>query len=83
VGEVEPQSYTPADDDTTSPLRRLLGLALLGGAFVTAGAVALRARRPRLPRPAESGEPVEPLLFWDDRLVDAVTTSVRRFTGRL
>ena len=80
VGEVEPQSYTPADDDTTSPLRRLLGLALLGGAFVTAGAFALRARR--LPRPPQSGETVEPLLFWDDRLVHAVTTSVRRFTGR-
>jgi hypothetical protein len=82
VGEVEPQSYTPADDNTTSPLRRLLGLALLGSAFVTAGAVALRARRPRLPRPAQSGETVEPLLFWDDRLVHAVTISVRRFTGR-
>jgi hypothetical protein len=82
VGGVEPQSYTPADDDTTSPLRRLFGLALLGGAFVTAGAVALRARRPRLPRPAQSGETIEPLLFWDDRLVHAVTTSVRRFTGR-
>jgi hypothetical protein len=80
VGEVEPQSYTPADDDTTSPLRRLAGLALLGGAFVAAGAVALRARR--LPRPPQSGEAVEPLLFWDDRLVHAVTTSVRRFTGR-
>jgi hypothetical protein len=59
-----------------------MGLALLGGAFVTAGAVALRARRPRLPRPAQSGETVEPLLFWDDRLVHAVTTSVRRLTGR-
>jgi hypothetical protein len=82
VGEVEPQSYTPADDDTTSPLRRLLGLALLGGAFVTAGAVALRARRPRLPRPVHGGGTVEPLLFWDDRLVHAVTTSLRRFTGR-
>jgi len=49
---------------------------------VTAGAVALRARRPRLPRPAQGGGTVEPLLFWDDRLVHAVTTSVRRFTGR-
>jgi hypothetical protein len=83
VGGVEPQSYIPADDDTTSPLRRLLGLALLGGAFAAAGGVALRARRPRHPRPAPSGETVEPLLFWDDRLVHAVTTSVRRFTGRL
>jgi hypothetical protein len=30
----------------------------------------------------QSAGPVEPLLFWDDRLVHAVTTSVRRFTGR-
>jgi hypothetical protein len=82
VGGVEPQSYTPADDDTTSPLRRLLGLALLGGAFLAAGGVALRARRPRLPRPVQSEGTFEPLLFWDDRLVHAVTTSVRRFTGR-
>ncbi len=81
VGVVEPQRYTPADDGTTSPLRRLLGLALLGGAFV-AGAVALRARRPHLPRPVQSGGTVEPLLFWDDRVLHAVTTSVRRFTGR-
>jgi hypothetical protein len=59
-----------------------LGLALLGGAFLAAGGVALRARRPRLPRPVQSDGTVEPLLFWDDRLVHAVTTSVRRFTGR-
>jgi hypothetical protein len=24
----------------------------------------------------------EPLLFWDERLLHAVTSSVRRFTGR-
>jgi hypothetical protein len=82
VGGVEPQSFTPADDDATSPLRRLVGLALLGGAFVVAGAVALRARRPNLPRPVQSGAMDEPLLFWDERLLHAVTASVRRFTGR-
>jgi hypothetical protein len=80
-GEVEPQSYTPGDDGA-SPLRRLLGFALLGGAFAAAGAVALRARGPRLPRTAETTSAVEPLLFWDQRLLRAVTSSVRRVTGR-
>jgi Big-like domain-containing protein len=83
VGQVEPQSFTPADDDTTSPLRRVLGLALLGGAFLAAGGVALRARRPRVtPRSGQAGATVEPLLFWDQRLLHAVTSSVRRVTGR-
>jgi hypothetical protein len=82
VGGVEPQSFTPADDDTTSLLRRLAGLALLGGAFIAAGGVALRARRPRVPRPVQSVGTVEPLLFWDERLLQSVTASVRRLTGR-
>jgi hypothetical protein len=82
VGGVEPQSFTPADDDTTSLLRRLVGLALLGGAFVAAGAVALRARRPHLRAPVQTGATDEPLLFWDERLLHAVTASVRRITGR-
>ena len=80
AGEVEPQSYTPADDGT-SALRRLLGLALLGGAFAAAGAVALRARRPRVPRADELSPAVEPLLFWDQRLLKIVTSSLRRVTG--
>jgi hypothetical protein len=79
---VEPQSFTPADEDKPSGLRRALGLALLGGAFAAAGGIALRARRPRPPRPVQSDGTVEPLLFWDDRLVHAVTASVRRITGR-
>jgi hypothetical protein len=81
AGEVEPQSYTPADDGT-SALRRLLGLALLGGAFAAAGAVALRARRPRVPRADELSPAVEPLLFWDQRLLKIVTSSLRRVAGR-
>jgi hypothetical protein len=60
----------------------MLGFTLLGGAFAAAGAVALRARRPRIPRYDESAG-VEPLLFWDERLLHAVTRSVRRLTGRL
>jgi hypothetical protein len=79
-GEVQPESFSP-NDDSTSPLRRLLGLALLGGAFVAAGAIALRARKPRLPRGSRAGR-VEPLMFWDQRLMHAVSTSVRRVTGR-
>jgi hypothetical protein len=82
VGQVEPQSFTPADDDTTSPLRRILGLALLGGAFLAAGGVALRARRPRLSPPTQGTGAVDSLLFWDQRLLHAVTASVRRVTGR-
>jgi hypothetical protein len=81
AGEVEPQSYTPADDGT-STLRRLLGFALLGGAFATAGAMALRARRPRAPRAEELSPAVEPLLFWDQRLLKIVTSSFRRVTRR-
>jgi hypothetical protein len=81
IGGVEPESFTPGDDNT-SGLRRLLGLTLLGGAFLAAGAVALRARRPRFPR-GEEAAGVEPLHFWDERLLHAVTASVRRVTGRL
>jgi hypothetical protein len=78
LAEVQPESFSPGDDNT-SPLRRLLGLALLGGAFVAAGVMAFRARKPRIPRSAAT---VEPLLFWDQRLLHAVSTSVRRVTGR-
>jgi hypothetical protein len=81
VGGVEPESFTPGDADP-SGLRRLLGLGLLGGAFLAAGAVALRARRPRLPR-ADEAAVTEPLLFWDQRVFRAVTSSVRRVTARL
>jgi hypothetical protein len=82
VGDPQPESFTPPADDTTSPLRRLLGVALLGGAFLAAGGVALRARRPRLTPPLQGSGAVEPLLFWDQRLLHAVTGSVRRLTGR-
>jgi hypothetical protein len=80
VGGVEPESFTPGDDNA-SGLRRLLGFMLLGGAFLAAGAFALRARRPRVPR-GDVTAGVEPLLFWDQRLLHAVTASVRRVTGR-
>jgi hypothetical protein len=75
---VQPESFSPSDD-STSPFRRLFGLALLGGVFAAAGAFALRARKPRVPRGAGT---VEPLMFWDQRLMHAVSTALRRVTGR-
>ena len=77
--EVVPSSFSPSDD--TSPLRRDIGLALLGGAFLAAGVAAVRAGRrgPRTPSPGS----VESLVFWDERLLNAVSQTVRRLTGRL
>jgi Bacterial Ig-like domain (group 3) len=78
---VVPESFSPADEES-SPLRRLLGLTLLGGAFLAAGGVAWKARRAHVrPRPAESAL-VEPLVFWDQRLLQSVSSTIRRFTGR-
>jgi hypothetical protein len=78
---VQPESFSPADEEA-SGLRRLLGLGLLGGAFAAAGAVALRARGSRLKEPVREDALVEPLLFWDERLLQTVTSTVRRLTGR-
>jgi hypothetical protein len=78
---VEPESFSPADEEA-SGLRRLLGLGLLGGAFLAAGAMALRARRPRVKPAVQDDALVEPLLFWDQRLLQTVTSTLRRFTGR-
>jgi hypothetical protein len=78
---VQPESFTPAADESASGLRRLLGLMLLGGAFLASGAVALRARGGRIAPPTAVGE--EPRLFWDQRLARAVTGSMRRLASRL
>ena len=78
---VQPESFSPADEEA-SGLRRLLGLGLLGGAFAAAGAIALRARGTRLKPPVPEDALVEPLLFWDQRLLQTVTSTVRRLTGR-
>lgn len=78
AGEVVPESFSSSDD---SPLRRILGLGLLGGAFLAAGAAAVRAAKPR-PR-VRSPKTVESLVFWDERLLHAVGNALRRVSGRL
>ena len=77
AGEVVPESFSSSDD---SPRRRALGLGLLAGAFLAAGAAAVRAGRPRGAEP-ETG--VESLVFWDERLLHAVGNALRRVSGRL
>jgi hypothetical protein len=77
--EVVPSSFSPSDD--SSPLRRGIGLALLGGAFLAAGGAALSAARPWTR--GRSSNALEPLVFWDERLLDAVSQTLRRVTGRL
>jgi hypothetical protein len=82
VDGVQPESFSPAVDEPASGLRRLLGLLLIAGAFLAAGALALRARRGRFARPvAVVGE--DQLLFWDQRLAQALAGSMRRLTSRL
>jgi hypothetical protein len=80
--EVQPESFIPGEEgDEPSGLRRLLGLTLLGGAFLAAGAVALRARGPRMPKAPEQAI-VEPLMFWDQRLARTVWAAARRLIDR-
>src|SRR5262245_10291177 len=76
--DVLPTSFSSTEG--SSPHRRTLGLTLLGGAFLAAGAAAVRAgRRPRLKNPTAS----ESLVFWDERLLNAVSNTIRRVSGRL
>jgi hypothetical protein len=77
--EVVPSSFSPSDE--SSPLRRGLGLALLGGAFLAAGGAAVSAARPTM-RGRRSSNALEPLVFWDERLLNAVSQTLRRLTGR-
>jgi hypothetical protein len=62
-------------------MRRLLGLFLLAGAFLAAGASALRARRRLRPVRAEEASD-ESLRFWDERLLQTAASAVRRLAGR-
>ena len=79
AGEVVSSSFSPPGE--SSPLRRMLGLALLGGSFLAAGAAAVRAGRRRPGTPSSNG--LEPIVFWDERLLQAVRATIRRATGRL
>jgi hypothetical protein len=79
--QVVRSSYS-ATEAASSPVRRMLGLGLLGGAFLAAGTAVLRARRPRGTR-AQTESALEPLVFWDERLLHAASSVVRRLSGRL
>jgi hypothetical protein len=71
---------TSQTDD--SWLRRALGLALLGGAFILAGGALMRSRQRRYYDEAVAAAPAEPVVFWDTRLLQFATSAVRRLTGR-
>jgi large repetitive protein len=69
---------TSQTDD--SRLRQALGLALLGAAFILAGGALMRSRQRRYDEGAAVTS-VEPVLFWDTRLLRFATRSIRRVTG--
>jgi hypothetical protein len=71
---------TSQTDD--SWLRRALGLALLGGAFILAAGALMRSRQRRYYDEAVAATPAEPVVFWDTRLLQLTTSTVRRLTGR-
>jgi hypothetical protein len=64
-----------------SGLRRALGYGLLGLALAVALFTGFRLHRP-VRAPATSGDELEPLLFWDARLVRAASGAVRRLADR-
>jgi hypothetical protein len=80
AGALVPQSFS-ADDEKSSPRRRVLGFVLLFLAFLAAGTAMIRAGWLHRRR-SESEEAVEPLMFWDQRLLHAVNKAFRRVSGR-
>ena len=76
---VVPERFSPGGASSSS-YRPLLGWALLGVAFAAAGAAVFRAARPRRARGSAG---VEPLVFWDERLLHAMSKLLRRVTGRI
>jgi hypothetical protein len=64
-----------------SGLRNALGIALLSTAFLFAFGSLWRSRR-RHQQVAASSAAVEPVLFWDTRLLHLATSAVRRLAGR-
>jgi hypothetical protein len=77
AGAAVPASFSPGDG-ASSPLRRILGLVLLAGAFLAACGAALRVRGPR---GRQSVNAPEQLVFWDERLLHALGSAVRRVGG--
>jgi hypothetical protein len=80
AGALVPQSFS-ADDEKSSPRRRVLGFVLLFLAFLAAGTAMIRAGWLHRRR-SESEAAVEPLMFWDQRLLHAVNKAFRRVSGR-
>jgi hypothetical protein len=68
---------TSQTDD--SRLRRALGLALLGTAFILAGGALIRSRQRRYEEAVVAS--AEPVLFWDTRLLQLAGRTLRRVTG--
>jgi hypothetical protein len=62
-------------------LRRALGLALLCGAFLAAIGTLARSRNRQRGQVASVPQ-IEPVLFWDTRLLHLATSAVRRLAGR-
>jgi hypothetical protein len=74
-------TFEPASQSEGYGLRNALGIALLGAAFLVALGTLWRSRRRHYEETA-SAAAVEPVLFWDTRLLQAATSTVRRLAGR-
>jgi hypothetical protein len=71
----------PTSQAEGSGLRNALGIALLGAAFLVALGALWRSRR-RHQEESAAVAAVEPVLFWDTRLLQLATSAVRRLAGR-
>jgi hypothetical protein len=74
-------TFEPTSVSDDYGLRNALGLALLGAAFLVAFGALWRSRR-RHQEGAASFGAVEPVLFWDTRLLQLATSTARRLAGR-
>jgi hypothetical protein len=78
-GVITTKFDAPSQSDG-SRLRRALGLALLSAAFILAGGALLRSRQRRYDEGAAAVS-VEPVLFWDTRLLRLASRTARRVIG--
>ncbi|HYY76368.1 MAG TPA: hypothetical protein VE644_08630, partial [Gaiellaceae bacterium] len=80
--EPKSESAIPASSaDDSSGIRGLLGYGLLGLAVAFALRSGLRRYRPGRNAPVP-GDPLEPLVLWDSRLLHQAATALRRVAGR-